>query len=205
MKAKKMNKWVQFWWNIEGRDVRDLLSELSGDNDFVEKMPTTDLVNVYNFAKACEVTIEGDSESFLLKEICGELAEKALASKHGVSPDDLFDGNGNFYEQYQDEFNRFYDLLEDRITFHAFNNKLFRNKSLEETPTIYTTGAFLFPVRIKDEDGADVWMWAVSQFKDETFLDGVTCEPVEKADRCEDLLQTEDEDDDVQSSKKSSL
>jgi len=92
-----MNKWEKFWWNIESRDVRDLLSELSGDNTFVEKMPTTELVNVYNFAKFCKMQIDSDSESFLLKEICGELAEKALATKHGVFPDDLFDGDGSFF------------------------------------------------------------------------------------------------------------
>ena len=112
----KFKKWVNIWWDSDGRDLRDLLSDLSGDKSFHEKLHVTDAVNLYNFAKSCKIEMESDSENYLLKEVCGELAEKALASKHGVPPENLFDEDGSFYEKYQDEFNRFYDLIEERIT-----------------------------------------------------------------------------------------
>ena len=116
MKTKKLNEWIKNRWNNEGNEMRDLLSVLSGDRSFHEKLHITDLVNIYNLSKSCKVPIESDSENYLLKEICGELAEKALASKYRVAPDDLFDEDGSFHEQYQDEFNRFYDLIEEQMT-----------------------------------------------------------------------------------------
>ena len=51
----------------------------------------------------------------LLKQFCGELVEKALATTHGVSTCDMFDENGCFYEHYQDLFNRLYDFAEEQI------------------------------------------------------------------------------------------
>jgi len=110
-----LKKWINDWWNTDGNELRDLLSDLSDDKNFHEKLQTTDITNLYNFAKSCKIQIDSDSENYLLKEICGELTELALATKHGVSPESLFDEDGNFYKQYQDEFNRFYDLIEEQL------------------------------------------------------------------------------------------
>ena len=115
MKEKNFKKRVYEWWNTDSSELRDLLSDLSGDKSFHEKLHVTDIVNIYNFSKSCKIQINSDSENYLLKEICGELAEKALTVKHEVSTDDLFDEDGSFYEQYQDEFNRFYDLIEEQM------------------------------------------------------------------------------------------
>ena len=123
MKDKRINEWINHWWDTDGKDLAELLSELSGDRAFHKELHTTDLINVYNFVKSCEVQIDRDSESFLLKEISGELAEQALAARKGVMPDELFDENGCFYEQYQDDFNRFYDRIEEQM-IHLNNNKL---------------------------------------------------------------------------------
>ena len=62
-----------------------------------------------------------------------------------------------------------------------------------KTLKIFTTGAFLRPVKVKDDNGNDVWLWAVSQFEDDTYLDGETCDPVERADLIEELLSKDDE------------
>ena len=118
----RIDEWNNHWWNTDGKDLEDLLSELSGDSAFHKKLHTTDLINVYNCAKSCEILIDRDAESFLLKEICGELAEQALATKNGVTPDELFDENDCFYEQYQDEFNRFYDRIEEQMISLNNNN-----------------------------------------------------------------------------------
>ena len=189
MKTKKLNEWIKNWWNNEGNELCDLLSVLSGDESFHEKLDVTDIVNIYNFAKSCKVPLDSDSENYLLKEICGELAEQALASKHKVPPENLFDEDGNFYEQYQDEFNRFFDLIEEQ--FSVTNNK--KNNLIMKTLRIFTTGAFLRPVKVKDDNGNDVWLWAVSQFEDDSYLDGEICDPVERADTIEELLSKDNE------------
>jgi hypothetical protein len=37
---------------------------------------------------------------------------------------------------------------------------------------IFTTGAFLHPMKVKDEHDNDVWVWRVEKFEDSTFCDG---------------------------------
>jgi len=142
MKVKRINEWMNDWWNTDGKDLLDLLSNLSGDKTFHEKLHTTDLINVYNFAKSCEIPIDNDSENFLLKEICGELAEQALATKYGVSPDELFDEDGNFYEQYQGKFNRFYDQIEEQIMCLESINQMKSNAIIPCSRMLY--GIFSF-------------------------------------------------------------
>jgi hypothetical protein len=60
--------------------------------------------------------------------------------------------------------------------------------------SIYTTGAFLYPVKIKDAEGNEKWIWAVSSFEDDSYTDGILCNPITTADTKEGLL-TEDPDD----------
>ena len=129
---------------------------------------------------------------YFLKEVCGELAEIALAARYGVSQDELFDKNGCFYEQYQDVFNTLYDYAEEKMTYH-FNIEI---NSLVKTSNIYTTGAFLAPVKVIDNSGAAIWVWAVSQFEDDSYLDGEICDPVERAESAEKLLIIDNENND---------
>jgi hypothetical protein len=123
MKSKNKQFSLNGWWNNEGREIRDFLSDLSGDNSFHEKLHVTDSINVYHLAKACNVQMDSDSENYLLRELCGELAEKVVASKHDKMPDDLFNDDGNFHEPYQEEFNRLYDLIEEKLNEHVINNQ----------------------------------------------------------------------------------
>ena len=57
-----------------------------------------------------------------------------------------------------------------------------------KTSTIYTTGAFLYPVKVTGSNGNTEWLWAVSQFEDDSYLDGEICNPVESADSIKKLL-----------------
>ena len=66
--------------------------------------------------------------------------------------------------------------------------------------SIYTTGAFIAPVKVTDENGNDVWMWAVSQFEDDTYSDGKLCNPVVTANTSEELLLPDDEQPDEEQS-----
>ena len=134
------------------------------------------------------------TDNDFLKELCGELAEIALAARYGVSQDELFDEDGNFYPQYQETFNTLYDYAEERMA-PLFNEDI---HSLLKSSLIYTTGAFLAPVNVTDGNGDVVWLWAVSQFEDDTYLKGEICSPVVKADIIENLLFSDNEDDDSQ-------
>jgi hypothetical protein len=123
IRVENYNAGLNGWWNGEGREIRDFLSDLSGDNSFHEKLHVTDCIHLYHLAKSCEVQLDRDAENYLLKEVCGELAEQILASKHGKKPDELFNDDGNFYEPYQEKFKRLYDLIEEKLTYHDFNNQ----------------------------------------------------------------------------------
>ena len=47
-------------------------------------------------------------------------------------------------------------------------------------PIIFTTGAFLTPVKIM-RDGIETWRWIVAEFVDDSYHDGQYCNPVELA------------------------
>ncbi|MDR2151601.1 MAG: hypothetical protein LBO72_02165 [Helicobacteraceae bacterium] len=59
------------------------------------------------------------------------------------------------------------------------------------TLNIFTTGAYLRPLKIKDDSGKERWLWTVSEFIDDTFMDGKVFNPNEIADTLENLLQEE--------------
>ena len=61
---------------------------------------------------------------------------------------------------------------------------------------IYTSGAYLEPLKVMGDDGNVKWVWAVVSFDDSTYLDGETCSPVVSAETCEELLLTDDDDED---------
>ena len=53
---------------------------------------------------------------------------------------------------------------------------------------IFTTGAFLRPMKVKDVNGNDFWVWVVEKFEDNNFYDGEEYNPVEVASSLEELL-----------------
>ena len=55
-------------------------------------------------------------------------------------------------------------------------------------PVIFTTGAHLLPMNVKNEDGKEYWIWAVSEFVDESFKNGEVFNPKETAENLEILL-----------------
>ena len=64
----------------------------------------------------------------------------------------------------------------------------------ENSNCIYTTGAFLTPLKVTDDEGNPQWLWAVTSFDDSTYLDGECCHPVESAETVEKLFWTDDDD-----------
>jgi hypothetical protein len=125
------------------------------------------------------------NQNSFLKKVCCDLAEIVLAARYDVTPDELYDEDGCFHQQYQDVFNRLYDFAEGQMK-HLVNVNM---KSSE----IYTTGAFLTPVTVMDCNGDAIWMWAVSRFEDDSYCDGKICNPAQRAERDEDLLLSDSE------------
>jgi len=60
---------------------------------------------------------------------------------------------------------------------------------------IFTTGAFLQPIKVQDENGREYWIWTVLEFVDDSYIDGEVYNPKETAESVDDLLidTTEDE------------
>lgn len=62
-----------------------------------------------------------------------------------------------------------------------------------EEPIMYTTGAFIQPMKLTKENGREVWFWVVSEFDGDAFYDGDVHNPKECGDTIEELLSTEPE------------
>ena len=57
----------------------------------------------------------------------------------------------------------------------------------DNSPNIFTTGAFLKPIKVTDGEGKEIWAWYVSEFTDDSFLDGEIYNPQETANLKEEL------------------
>ena len=53
---------------------------------------------------------------------------------------------------------------------------------------IFTTGAFLKPMKVKDANGNDFWIWAVDEFVGSSYSDGNEYTPLTVAGSVEELL-----------------
>ncbi len=60
-------------------------------------------------------------------------------------------------------------------------------------PVVYTTGAYIQPIKIIKQDGREVWLWVVSEFDGDSFWDGNICHPQEYGDTKYELLAVDDE------------
>jgi hypothetical protein len=61
--------------------------------------------------------------------------------------------------------------------------------TIGESNIIFTTGAFLEPMKIKNMHGNEKWIWRVSEFIDDSFMDGDIYNPPESADSIENLMK----------------
>jgi hypothetical protein len=64
-----------------------------------------------------------------------------------------------------------------------------KNLIFENEPTIFTTGAFLKPMKVFDSSGKEIWVWYVSEFIDDSFLDGEIYNPQETANSNDELVK----------------
>lgn len=57
-----------------------------------------------------------------------------------------------------------------------------------EDPVLFTTGAYIQPLRVTDETGNEKWFWVISEFADDTFMDGEILNPVESGTTKQELF-----------------
>ena len=57
-----------------------------------------------------------------------------------------------------------------------------------EDPILFTTGAYIQPLKVVDETGNEKWFWVISEFSDDTFLDGEIFNPSENGLTKQELL-----------------
>jgi uncharacterized protein YrzB (UPF0473 family) len=58
-----------------------------------------------------------------------------------------------------------------------------------DSEKIFTTGAFLQPIQIMDENGNEKWFWVVNEFIDDSFQDGLIYNPKEFGKSKDELLE----------------
>ena len=64
-----------------------------------------------------------------------------------------------------------------------------QNPDFDEHPLIYTTGAYLRPLKTTDKQGNKRWVWYVSEFDDDSFNDGAVFNPKEYTQSLQDLVK----------------
>lgn len=57
-----------------------------------------------------------DEERSLTIGIVSELADLALVKQHGIPLEEMCNDDGEFLDEYQEQFNRIYDKIEDVVT-----------------------------------------------------------------------------------------
>ncbi|MDR0612456.1 MAG: hypothetical protein LBG45_03045 [Dysgonamonadaceae bacterium] len=56
-------------------------------------------------------------------------------------------------------------------------------------PIIFTTGAFLQPMKVITDNGKEQWIWTVSEFIDDSYKNGEIYNPNEYANNLSELLE----------------
>ena len=59
---------------------------------------------------------------------------------------------------------------------------------LNENPIIFTTGAFLKPLKTITTEGNEIWVWCVTEFVDDSYLNGNCFNPEEFGNSIKALL-----------------
>ena len=65
-----------------------------------------------------------------------------------------------------------------------------------DEPLLYTTGAFVQPMKLIKGNGREVWLWVVTKFDGDTFSDGDVYNPKEYGDTKGELLIAKSQADD---------
>ena len=109
MDTEKLNKW---WYSLP-EEIRKKLYVQEG-TDVWNDLDMSARVAMFRYCrmKTFGIGKNGDMErSLLIETVCG-LADIALVKENGLPLEDMCDDEGEFLEEYQDQFNTVYDRYE---------------------------------------------------------------------------------------------
>ena len=72
-------------------------------------MPSRSALHRYSLLRIYGTAKDRDEERTLLNEIACGLGDLALVRKNGIALEEMCNGNGEFYDEYQEQFNILYD------------------------------------------------------------------------------------------------
>lgn len=107
-----MNKW---WYSLP-ESIRLKLSG-HGITDIWQEPDTSVLATLYRYARLRAVGTEKDKdeEQSLLNEVACGLSDLALVRNNGMALEDMCNEDGEFLEEYQEQFDRLYDHYEETL------------------------------------------------------------------------------------------
>ena len=95
------------WWYGLPENTRQAI----GNDEIWEKldMPSRSALHRYSRLRIYGTAKDRDGERTLLNEIACGLGDLALVRKNGIALEEMCNGSGEFYDEYQDQFNILYD------------------------------------------------------------------------------------------------
>lgn len=103
MDTNNLDKW---WYGLPGNTRQAI-----GNDGIWEKldMPSRSALHRYSRLRIYGTAKDRDEERTLLNEIACGLGDLALVRKNGIALEEMCNGNGEFYDEYQEQFNILYD------------------------------------------------------------------------------------------------
>ena len=107
---------VNKWWCSLPESIRLKLSG-HGITDILQEPDTSVQATLYRYARLRAVGTEKDKdeERSLLNEVACGLSDLALAGNNGMALEDMCNEDGEFLEEYQEQFDKLYDHYEETL------------------------------------------------------------------------------------------
>ena len=107
---------ISEWWRSLPESIRLKLSG-HGVTDILQEPDTSVRAALYKYARLRAVGTEKDKdeEQSLLNEVACGLSDLALAGNNGMALEDMCNEDGEFLEEYQEQFDKLYDHYEETL------------------------------------------------------------------------------------------
>ena len=107
---------ISEWWRSLPESIRLKLSG-HGITDILQEPDTSVRADLYKYARLRAVGTEKDKdeEQSLLNEVACGLSDLALAGNNGMALEDMCNEDGEFLEEYQEQFDKLYDHYEETL------------------------------------------------------------------------------------------
>lgn len=107
---------ISEWWRSLPESIRLKLSG-HGVTDILQEPDTSVRAALYKYARLRAVGTEKDKdeEQSLLNEAACGLSDLALAGNNGMALEDMCNEDGEFLEEYQEQFDKLYDHYEETL------------------------------------------------------------------------------------------